>query len=139
MKILYPNKILLQKAHTIKHNDNIKPLIKIMKSTLLAHKGIGLAATQIGILKKLIILKVKKKLITIINPKIIYKSIEMFTSYEGCLSIPNHYKMVKRHKYIKIKGKTIYTTIKLTIKNNISACVQHEIDHLNGKLILKRT
>ncbi|QSW37709.1 peptide deformylase [Candidatus Vidania fulgoroideae] len=139
MKLLYPHKLLFKKAQPINNTENTKTLEKNMKNTLKIHKGIGLAATQIGTLKRIIILKVKKKLITITNPKIIYKSVELFPSHEGCLSIPNYFKTIKRHKFIKIQGEIAHTAIEITVKNNIAACLQHEIDHLNGKLIKQLT
>ncbi|MGX7582601.1 peptide deformylase [Candidatus Vidania fulgoroideorum] len=139
MNILYPNKILFKKAQKIKATQNNNLLIKTMKNTLKHHKGIGLAATQIGIPKRIIILKIKTKLITIINPKILYKSTEIFNSYEGCLSIPNYFKKIKRHKFIKLTGNINHNTVKITVKNHIAACIQHEIDHLNGKLIIQKT
>jgi peptide deformylase len=120
--------------------------------TLESHKGgIGLSANQIGINKSVCIINVKDKLV-LINPRIVNLSEEKTPYYEGCLSIPN--KMIKtlRHKTITIEADNLANQLtfgpddsNLTKENYWydkglleSVCVQHEIDHLNGKLMIDK-
>ena len=99
--------------------------------------GVGLAANQIGILKRVLVMNVKEPLF-LINPKIVEKSDEMFLSPEGCLSFPNKQVRVNRHVSVvveadNIEGKLMFTAEKGKDLDNLEcACVQHEIDHLDG-------
>ncbi|WP_367679834.1 peptide deformylase [Buchnera aphidicola] len=141
MKILlYPDKKLRKKAKPVqKINEKIKIIINNMFKTMLYNEGIGLAATQVDIHLQIIVIGKINNLcnpFALINPKIIKKS--GYTSIEeGCLSIPKKKFFVPRYKKIKVKGinekgkKIIFTAESL-----LSICIQHEIDHLIGKLIL---
>jgi peptide deformylase len=107
-----------------------------------AAPGIGLAAVQVGILKRLIVIdiskdKEKKNPIFLINPEIIFKSKKTSIYEEGCLSLPGYFAEIERPeechiKYIDYDGK------KKEMKANglLATCIQHEIDHLNGKLFI---
>lgn len=136
LKVLkYPDINLKKKAENVKIIDtNIKKLAKNMIETMLYNNGIGLAATQVNVQKKIIVINITSFIrpLIIINPKIIYKKGYSF-ELEGCLSFPNIFIKVKRNKIIKIKfidinGKNNI----LTTDNLLSICLQHEIDHLNG-------
>jgi len=125
-----------------KISNDIKILVKDMFETMYNAPGIGLAAVQVGILKRLIVIDIskedkKKEPIFLINPKIVFKSSNTSTHEEGCLSLPGHFAEIERPaechiEYIDYDGK----------KNNIKAkgllatCIQHEIDHLNGILFI---
>ncbi len=134
----------LRKVSTLIENvgTNEKKLINDMFETMYHNKGIGLAAIQIGIPKRIIVLDVskseeKKDPLCFINP-IIKKQSEEKSSYEeGCLSLPETFIEIERPKqcwveYIDINGS------KKVIKcdNLLSTCIQHEINHLDGKLII---
>ena len=109
--------------------------------------GIGLAANQIGINKRVCVINVKEPVV-LINPKIVEKSEEMFGFMEGCLSFPNDVVKTQRHKWVKVKADNYETTLYFSVwhDNNEegynkdkylqyayeTACVQHEIDHLDG-------
>ena len=100
-------------------------------------KGIGLAANQIGYNKRVCVVNVKEPLV-LINPKIIDKSKEMFTFPEGCLSFPNKKVKVSRHVSISVECDNLDSTLFFTadsakLEDALEcACVQHEIDHLDG-------
>ncbi|WP_339045007.1 peptide deformylase [Candidatus Zinderia endosymbiont of Aphrophora alni] len=137
----YPNLGLRINAKPVKKfNNSIKKIIKDMKDTLYNSSGIGLAATQINIHKQIIIIDItnnKNNLLIFINPIIIKKSKKNKINKEGCLSIPKIYKNISRISKIKIQFQNIFGKIFIfKIKGILSFCIQHEIDHLNGKLII---
>lgn len=138
-----PNKILREKSEPIKNIDEeIKAILNNMAETMYDAPGIGLAAVQVGIKKRLIVMDCsreedKKELIKLINPEIISKSNEKSIYEEGCLSIPDFSEEVERFstcvvEYIDINGKKQI----LECDDLMATCVQHEIDHLNGKLFI---
>ena len=121
---------------------NEKKLIKDLLKTMYHSKGIGLAAVQVGILKRILVIDVstkdeKKKPLSFINPTIKKISYETSIYEEGCLSIPNTFIEIERPKiceveYIDIDGKINH----LKCDGLLSTCLQHEINHLDGKLII---
>ncbi|WP_343189673.1 peptide deformylase [Buchnera aphidicola] len=141
MKILqYPDKRLRKKAKPIKKiSEKIKKIIDNMFKTMIHNEGIGLAATQININLQIIVIGKINNIcnsFALINPKIMKKS-GSSSIEEGCLSIPKRKIFVPRYEKIKVKGlnlkgqKAIFTA-----KSLLSICIQHEIDHLKGKLII---
>ncbi|OQM34127.1 peptide deformylase [bacterium endosymbiont of Pedicinus badii] len=143
LKILqYPNKNLRKEAKkVIKVDRYIKKIIQDMFETMYYTKGIGLAATQVNIHKRIIVIDITKsrnQKLVFINPKLLKYS-GSIKMQEGCLSIPNKFAYVKRYKNIKISAldeNSRYFEIKA--KDLLSVCIQHEIDHLFGKLFIDR-
>ncbi|BBA85237.1 peptide deformylase [endosymbiont of Sipalinus gigas] len=138
--LLYPDNRLRNKAEYVNSIDNnTQIIINNLLDTLYYNKGIGLSATQVNIHKKIIVLNIEKEII-LINPELIYKSNEKIDYIkEGCLSIPNIFYSVPRYKTIKIKALDRNgNKLIINSKNNylLSICIQHEIDHLNGKLFI---
>tara|TARA_B100001063_G_C16662050_1_gene501611 strand:- start:370 stop:918 length:549 start_codon:yes stop_codon:yes gene_type:complete len=137
----FPDKRLKKIAAPVKKIDNeIKNIIEQMFFTMYEEKGIGLAATQVNIHKRIIVIDVsenKDKKIFLINPEIISLSDDIDTMEEGCLSVPGFYENVSRPKTIKVSSLD-YDGKKIEIEANglLSTCIQHEIDHLNGKLFV---
>lgn len=139
-----PNKKLREKCEPIEKIDkNIKTILDNMAETMYDAPGIGLAATQIGINMQLVVIDCeygenkKKNPLFLINPEIIWKSEEMTIFKEGCLSIPEIYEEVERSTKCRIRYKDKKDTIQeLECDGLLSTCVQHEIDHLNGKLFI---
>ena len=125
-----------------KVGQNEKKLIKDLFDTMYHSNGIGLAAVQVGILKRILVLDVsnkkdQKKPISFINPIIKKVSNETSVYEEGCLSIPDTFIEIERPKiceveYIDIDGKKKF----LKCDGLLSTCLQHEINHLDGKLII---
>lgn len=140
MKILeYPNEILRKKSTEVKDptSTEIKQLILEMTQTLRANNGLGLAAPQVGKNIRLCIIEIQNELFVLINPEVKSLSKEKIISEEGCLSFPNKFLNIPRHKRIKIKA-TDATGKKQIIRARglLARAMQHEIDHLNGVLIV---
>ena len=137
----FPDKRLRKIAKPVKKVDNeIKNIIEQMFFTMYEEKGIGLAATQVNIHKRIIVIDVsenKDKKIFLINPEIISLSDDIDTMEEGCLSVPGFYETVSRPKTVKVSSLN-YDGKQIEIEANglLSTCIQHEIDHLNGKLFV---
>lgn len=138
--LLFPDHRLRKIAKPIKKINKItKKIIQDMFDTMYKNNGIGLAATQINIHQQIIV--IKKNIqnnppLILINPKIL-KSKGNIKITESCLSLPNIKKKIPRSYYIKIKA-TNYNgkNIILKVKSLLAICIQHEIDHLIGKLII---
>lgn len=117
----------------------IQKLIFDMKETVIPACGIGLAAPQVGLLLRLIVIALNDKLMAFINPKITKFSWRKEVDEEGCLSVPGKFGPVKRSKIIKVealdeRGKLL----KFKAKDLFARVIQHEIDHLDGILFIDK-
>ncbi|MEK9732288.1 MAG: peptide deformylase [Pelagibacteraceae bacterium] len=138
-----PNPILRKKADNVLNvDDDIRKLMDNMLETMYQAPGIGLAAPQVGILKKVIVIDLSKddepkKPFFIVNPKIIWKSEELSSREEGCLSIPGHFAEVVRPKKCKLQYLD-YNGKKQEVEADdlLSTCIQHEVDHCDGVLFI---
>tara|TARA_B100001057_G_scaffold229916_1_gene230243 strand:- start:349 stop:873 length:525 start_codon:yes stop_codon:yes gene_type:complete len=141
--ITVPDEILKKISEPVeKVGTNEKKLINDLFETMYHSKGIGLAAVQLGILKRILVIDVsnkdeKKKPLSFINPIIKKISTETSIYEEGCLSIPDTFIEIERPKiceieYVDINGKKNF----LKCDGLLSTCLQHEINHLDGKLII---
>ena len=138
-----PDPILRKTSEPVEKIDKkIKNLMDDMLETMYAAPGIGLAAVQIGILKRLVVIDIskeeeKKKPIFLINPQIIHQSKNTSVYEEGCLSLPGQFAEIERPaectiKYIDYNGKEK----ELKSDGLLATCIQHEVDHLNGVLFI---
>jgi peptide deformylase len=138
-----PDKRLRLKSEPVKQIDaGIRELVDDMFETMYAAPGIGLAAIQVGIAKRVVTMDLSKKEgdykpQVFINPEITWKSDEPSKYEEGCLSIPEYYEEVERPaevkvKYLDIDGKSH----EIKAKGLLATCLQHEIDHTNGVLFI---
>jgi peptide deformylase len=142
-KILkYPDKKLRKISKPVKKFDkNLKNLVKEMFKIMYKKNGIGLAAIQLNISLQIIVIdkihKLKKP-IALINPKIKKKSGKILKIPEGCLSVPKYrYITYSRSKNIFVKYYNLYgEKLFLNAEDILSVCIQHEIDHLHGKLFI---
>ena len=118
-------------------NERTRKHLDDMAETLYAREGrAGLAAPQIGILRRLIVMDCGEGLIELINPEIIEMSGEQEGS-EACLSLPGYFGFVKRANYVKISTLNRHgETVLLEGEGYLARCMQHEIDHLNGVLFV---
>lgn len=140
-KILkYPNPILRKKCQEVREiTEEIKNLAWDMVKTMERNKGIGLAASQIGELKRIIIAQIGKKPQIFINPKIIKKSKESLLAQEGCLSFPGLFLKIKRAKEVEIEALNEEGKVgKIKTEGLPARIFQHEIDHLDGILFIDR-
>lgn len=122
-----------------KVDNNIKTLIKNMFETMKDEQGIGLAATQVNVHKRVIVMDVSENQNTpyaFVNPEIIEKS-GVSESEEGCLSVPNNYAIIERAEKVKVKALNENGEVfELEAEGLFATCIQHEIDHLNGVLLV---
>ena len=141
--LIEPDPILRKKCEPLEQVDkDTQKLMKDMLETMYEAPGIGLAAVQIGILKRLVVIdiskdKEKKNPLFLINPVIISKSNNTSVYEEGCLSLPGYFAEIERPaecqiEYVDYNGK------KKDMKASglLATCIQHEIDHLNGILFI---
>lgn len=137
----FGNSILKRSSRRIeKLDDEISELICNLKDTLHESDGIGLAAPQIGVLKRAIFIDLKNEVepIILINPKII-KKIGKEDSVEGCLSYPGYEGIVVRPKRVIVTGKNLnWEDVEYTASGLLAKAFCHEIDHLDGILYTDR-
>ena len=138
-----PDPILRKKCEPLEKVDtDTKKLMDDMLETMYVAPGIGLAAVQVGILKRLVVIDIskgeeKKQPIFLINPQIIHRSKKTSVYEEGCLSLPGQFAEIERPaectiKYIDYNGKEK----DLKADGLLATCIQHEVDHLNGILFI---
>ena len=141
--IIEPDPILRKRCDPLEKVDSdTKKLMDEMLETMYQAPGIGLAAIQIGILKRVVVIDIskgdeKKNPLFLINPEIINLSKQTSIYEEGCLSIPGQFAEVERPaectlKYVNYNGKKK----ELTADGLLATCIQHEVDHLNGILFI---
>ena len=131
---------LVSQAVDFPLDDTNKRLIKFMTKAMYNNHGIGLAAVQVGYHRRIFVMdctRYQDSPETFINPEILERSDETLTDYEGCLSAPGKQAEVKRHlrivlKYQNDKGEEQ----RKTFYDLRARCIQHEMDHLNGKLCI---
>ena len=139
-----PNKELRKQSEPVLSNEILDPafqnLIEEMILVLKKEKnGVGLAAPQIGIHKRIILVETKQGTSVHVNPKIISASASFVESEEGCFSVPNVFGIVRRHKKIKIKSfDREGNKQQFTVTGFESIIFQHEIDHLDGILFIDK-
>ena len=136
----YPDAALRKKAALINNIDeNITALADNMLETMYAEGGVGLAATQVNVQKRIVVMDLsedKNQPNVLINPEII-ASEGLEQTQEGCLSVPDYYEIVERAekvkcRYLKLDG----TVVEQDADGLLAVCMQHEIDHLDGKLFI---
>ena len=137
----YPDPRLHKKAAPITIvDDAIRKLAADMAETMYAAPGIGLAATQVDVHKRVIVLDAsedKSQLRVFINPEIIARDGEQ-TCEEGCLSVPGIYDAVTRSEHITVRALDLQgEPFTLDAEGLLAVCVQHEMDHLNGKVFVE--
>lgn len=146
----YPHPILHQKAQRVsKVDDQLRQFLDDMLETMYADKGVGLAAPQVGVSKRVIVIDAEQRdddgnykpgnPICLVNPEIIYRSEERIIFNEGCLSVPGQCAEVERHKAVKVRyldydGKEC----EMEAEDYTAVILQHEIDHLDGILYIDR-
>lgn len=141
--VKYGDPVLETKAEPITEFDTpeLRQMVEDMFDTMYSAKGIGLAAPQIGVSKRLTVIDVSAgeeggEKIVLINPEIVEKAGSQLGE-EGCLSIPGFREDVKRAMKIKVRAQNVEgDTLEYEVDELLSRCMQHEIDHLNGVLFL---
>lgn len=138
----FPDPVLKEKALAVQEiTDKTRKLIKDMADTMHDAPGIGLAANQVGILERIVVVDIDEKLMAFINPEITWYSDEIEEGEEGCLSVSQEiHIVVPRSSRISLKAKNEKgQEIELQADGLLARVLQHEVDHINGILILDRT
>ncbi len=141
--IIEPDPILRKKCLPLeKVDDNLQKLMQEMLETMYQAPGIGLAAIQVGILKRIVVIDIsrdenKKDPLYLVNPVITHRSKETSVYEEGCLSLPGQFAEIERPancmvKYIDYNGKEQ----EIKADGLLATCIQHEVDHLDGILFI---
>jgi peptide deformylase len=124
----------------IQFDEALYTLVRNMSHTMYQAPGVGLAATQVNVHQRVICVDCSEnsnQLIVFINPVIISVSSDL-QAWEGCLSVPDVYEDVKRPKFVRVKAQDIQGNFfELEADELLSVCIQHEIDHLNGKVFVQ--
>ena len=146
--VLTPDPVLRRKARKITTFDkDLQTLIDDMIETMRVAPGVGLAAPQVGISERLIVIEygddededVPKKLYAVVNPEIVEASEEKVEGVEACLSVPQMMGEVERHEKIVVKGLNRHgKPVKIKVSGWMARIFQHEIDHLEGVLFTDR-
>ena len=144
--VIYPADVLKTRAEEVKEfNEEIKKLVEDMFDTMYKRGGVGLAANQVGVLKRVVVIdlhsrteKEGKEQIVLINPEIVAQEGEVVKE-EGCLSLPGLYKKVKRAAYVKVKAQNLEgEEFEIEGEGLLARALQHEIDHLKGIVFIDR-
>lgn len=122
-------------------DDRIRQLVRDMAETMYAAPGVGLAATQVNAHERVVVIDVSEEgddLLALINPEIIWKSDDKQVYEEGCLSVPGVYDKVERSASIRVRALNEQgETFEFDAEGLLAVCVQHELDHLLGKVFVE--
>jgi peptide deformylase len=147
-----PDPVLREKARKVRaFTSDIQTLIDDMIETMREAPGVGLAAPQVGVSQRVIVVEYgevdedpdapeqPKKLYVVVNPEIVRHSKETVLGNEGCLSIPGYYGEVERYEWVTIKGYNRHgDAFRLKAKGWLARIFQHEVDHVDGVLFIDR-
>lgn len=145
---IFPEEVLRQDAKPVEvFDDDLAKLVDDMVDTMREAPGVGLAAPQIGISKRIIVVEfgdeanesIPKQLYVMINPEIIKESNDKVPGVEGCLSVPGVVGRVNRSRVVTLRGQNIHgKPVKIRTQGWLARIFQHEIDHINGVLYTDR-
>jgi peptide deformylase len=138
----YPDPRLHTVAKPVEHVDErIRELVADMAETMYAAPGIGLAATQVNVHERVIVIDVsetKDQLLVLINPELVGASTQTQVYEEGCLSVPAVYEDVERPEAVTVRALNVQgEAFELNADGLLAVCIQHEMDHLMGKVFVQ--
>ena len=139
----YPDPVLRMRAREVESfDDDLRRLAERMTQLMRDANGVGLAATQIGILRRVFVFQPdpEEEPVAVVNPVLIEKSDEIAVDDEGCLSMQGVQMPVERPTSVRLEGRSVDGgEVSLELVEHPARVVQHEVDHLDGVLILDRT
>jgi peptide deformylase len=141
----WPDPVLRMRAHEVdEHDDDLRALVARMKSLMEDANGLGLAANQAGVLRRVFVFRVgdgdESRTLAAVNPRIVDPSDERVTDDEGCLSLQHVLVPVERHASLALEAQDeAGSPLRLELSGLDARVAQHELDHLDGVLILDRT
>lgn len=138
----YPDKRLHKVAKPVEVvNDRIRKLVADMAETMYAAPGVGLAATQVDVHERVVVIDVSdthNELRVFINPEIVWASTEREVHEEGCLSVPGIYDEVERAEKVRVRALNEKgESYEVDCEGLLAVCIQHEMDHLMGKVFVE--
>ena len=140
--LVYPDSFLREPAKDVENVKDVEDVVEEMMRTMYDYRGVGLAATQVGIGQRFFVMNVdgeKGKEQILINPKIVEGRNEV-VAVEGCLSLPGLETKVPRYEWIRLRATTLAgEEVEIEGDGLFARAVQHECDHLDGKLIIDAT
>jgi peptide deformylase len=136
----YPDPRLYKKAAPVAEvNEEIRQLVRDMAETMYAAPGVGLAATQVDVHQRVIVIDTsdtRDQLLVLVNPEIVAREGSQYCE-EGCLSVPGVYESVERAEHVTFRALGVNgQPFTLNADNLLAVCVQHEMDHLDGKVFV---
>ena len=134
------DKALKKKAKRVdKIDDTIRNIAANLVKCMVHYQGVGLAAPQVGILKRIIVVLVNNEPKVMVNPEIIFESEEIIKESEGCLSFPGEFLDIPRPQKVTVKYRNLSGHPMLeTHEGLVARCIYHEIDHLDGVVFTER-
>jgi peptide deformylase len=142
--LIAPDPRLKRKSEPLERmDDDARKLVDDMLETMYAAPGVGLAAPQVGVAKRLVVLDIAerdepRKQIVLANPELIHTSDTLASYEEGCLSVPDYYAAVARPDACRIRYLDYENEIReMEAEGFLATCIQHEIDHLEGVLFIE--
>lgn len=135
---IYGDPILRKKSEEIRSFDSsLSLLVDEMLKTMFQYDGLGLAAPQIGVSKRVAVVLREKEPIVMVNPTLLETSPDLIDGKEGCLSFPDIYEVIKRPQWVKVKAFNLEGKEYVVEEEGLVArAILHEIDHLEGKLLI---
>lgn len=138
--VIFPDQRLREKASLVtEFDEDLNVLAQDMAETMYAFNGIGLAATQVGISRRVVVMDTQegKELRILVNPEVVAVAKDSHLVEEGCLSFPDIFEKVSRSLWVRVKAQMVCgTEILLELSGLNAQCVQHEIEHLNGVVLV---
>ena len=140
--LCYPDPRLHKVAKPVANVDKrVQQIVEDMAQTMYEAPGVGLAATQVDIHERIIVIDIsddRNQLIVLINPELVWTSAEKIVWKEGCLSVPEYYDEVDRFEKVKVKALDINgKEFELEADGLLAVCIQHEMDHLMGRVFVE--
>lgn len=134
----YPDPVLKKKTEPVEvFDEELEKLVKKMFASMLVYDGVGLAATQVGILKKIAVIEYEGKSYVLINPKLIDQKGTQ-EAEEGCLSFPGIFAKVLRPQWVKVEAQNEKgETLTYEAEGYLARAFLHEMDHLNGRVFIE--
>jgi peptide deformylase len=136
----YPDPRLYKKAQPVpKVDESVRALVRDMAETMYAAPGVGLAATQVNVHKRVVVIDASEsrdQLLVLINPEIVSREGVQYCE-EGCLSVPGIYEAVERAERVTVRALGLDgKSFTLSAEKLLAVCIQHELDHLEGKVFV---
>jgi len=136
----YPDPRLYKKAEPVAEvDDSVRALVADMAETMYAAPGVGLAATQVNVHKRIVVIdasETRDRLVVLINPEIVANEGVQYCE-EGCLSVPGIYEAVERAESVTVRALGLDgRPFTLAAEGMLAVCIQHELDHLEGKVFV---